>query len=786
MNLFLSHNPYKIETVCKIDDKLCDAPWFKQLTENRGVPLRLQMWITQFFGELRKTFPSVTDFYIKFVGTANDGEDVYHEACQAEERLGAKFHLDIECCGDPENKFETLKNLYKEAIEGPYDGFKQLELREAFKRISDRKLSVSVMAPMKNGKSTLLNAMLGQELLPNATQRCTAKISYIEHEPNAEMFEAKAIDTGNANTEYLPCSQKILEEWNKRDSVRNIYIRGQMPGIDISDYRLQFIDTPGPDSAVYKEDRITIDRFLNDNSLPMICYIVDRVNESEEHYLKRLTKYMSQFGKQSEDRFIFVVTRMDQIQVTKNDTKDSNPYKTKIQEIRDDLVRLGINNPRIFPVSSWIALKVREFDQLDGFDSGEAQDAFNSFERKMSRLGVTLMDYMDLSPSVARKLENELTALEQKLDKREDTEEESLRYIELLSGVPALELSIEEYLQKYSVPARITDAAKVFNDGIAKANAEGKLLEDIASQSTTLKEIEGKIEELRNYLSKEDNVRNFKNKFPENWTESRSLKESLDQDDREYDSRIRKKLADWQPDNIDPNGQISPEEAEKLFEEFKEFMSGISAEMFTAHSNSVESDARQQFETLKAEYERTIQDFLGEMPESLRKFSENLVFLLQPTGNIVIDMKNLIIETTEEYVEEYVRKIDIDHDGFWRTVWSKMPFTETETIDNRTVTRVIERVPFKKLKQDLKEESSVIRTEAIENARNKAKTHYLKLREAMLKEFDKVDQKLKDFSEELKIKLSNRRTKQTELQEYKKVLDGVKDFKHRLDRVLDM
>jgi hypothetical protein len=160
--------------------------------------------------------------------------------------------------------------------------------------------------------------------------------------------------------------------------------------------------------------------------------------------------------------------------------------------------------------------------------------------------------------------------------------------------------------------------------------------------------------------------------------------------------------------------------------------------------------------------------------------------LLQPTGNIVIDMKNLIIETTEEYVEEYVRKIDIDHDGFWRTVWSKMPFTETETIDNRTVTRVIERVPFKKLKQDLKEESSVIRTEAIENARNKAKTHYLKLREAMLKEFDKVDQKLKDFSEELKIKLSNRRTKQTELQEYKKVLDGVKDFKHRLDRVLDM
>lgn len=785
MNLFLSHNPYKIETICKIDDKLCDSPWFRGLTENRGVPLRLQMWIRPFFEELKKAFPSVADFYINFVGTPNDGEDVYHEACQAEDRLGVKFHLDIDCCGDPQNKFELLRELYKEAIRGPYDGFKTLDLQEAFKRITDRKLSVSVMAPMKNGKSTLLNAMLGQELLPNATQRCTAKISYIEHEPNAERFEAKAIDTANTAAEYLPCSQQILEEWNKRESVRNVYIRGKMPGIDISNYRLQFIDTPGPDSAVHKEDRVTIDRFLNDNSLPMICYIIDRVNDSEEGYLRRLTKYMSQFGKQSEDRFIFVVTRMDQIQVSRTDTKDSNPYKTKIQEIRDDLAKLGINNPRIFPVSSWIALKIREFDKLDAFDREEAQDAFLSYDRKMRRLGITLMDYMDLSSSIADKLGSELIGLQQKIGEHQDTEEESLRYIELLSGVPALELAIEEYLQKYSVPARITDAAQIFDDGIAKADAEAKLLDDISTKSTTLREIEDNIERLRNFLGKEDSVKSFRGKFPEEWSESRTLKIELEQADREYDLQIREKLADWSP-NLDSKGQISPEEADTLFGEFKEFMSGISTEMLGVYSNAVESDARQQFQQLKAEYEKTIQDFLGEMPESLRKFIDNFDFLLKPTGKVDVDMQDLIIETTESYVEQYVRQIDMDHDGFWATVWSKMPFTETQTIDSKTVTRVIKKVPFRKLKQDLKDESSVIRAEAIDHARDTARSHYLKLREAMLREFSKVDQKLKEFSEELKAKLTNRETKQVELKKYQETLEWVKDFKHRLDHVLDL
>ena len=43
-----------------------------------------------------------------------------------------------------------------------------------------------VMATMSSGKSTLINALLGEELLPSKNEACTAKIYSIIDDDNAE------------------------------------------------------------------------------------------------------------------------------------------------------------------------------------------------------------------------------------------------------------------------------------------------------------------------------------------------------------------------------------------------------------------------------------------------------------------------------------------------------------------------------------------------------------------------------------------------------------------------
>ena len=58
VKLYLSHNPYKIETVFRIDGNACEAPWFVGLTNKDGSPSRLQMWIGEFFDKFHDTYPA--------------------------------------------------------------------------------------------------------------------------------------------------------------------------------------------------------------------------------------------------------------------------------------------------------------------------------------------------------------------------------------------------------------------------------------------------------------------------------------------------------------------------------------------------------------------------------------------------------------------------------------------------------------------------------------------------------------------------------------------------------
>ena len=787
MDLFLSHNPYKITTVFRIEDKNCDAAWFTDLSIADGSPARLQMWIGEFFNKLHEAYPGKEKFYLTYKGTSADCRDVEEEAALASERIGIEIQVKKDACGDPEDKFAALRKLYREAITGPYKDFHKLEMNGDFKKIEDRLLSVSIMAPMKNGKSTLLNAILGQELLPNATQRCTAKISYIEHCDGMEGFEAKRIDENGASSEYLPCDRDVLTTWNNDADVRHVRIRGSLPGVKVDDYRLQFVDTPGPDSAVHKEDRITIDRFLSDNSLPMVCYIVDRINSSEEEYLARLKKHMSRFGKQSQDRFIFVVSRMDQIQISKGDTKEKNPLKAKVDEIKADLRRLGISNPRVFPVSAMIALKARAYMSLDELDQEEAESDIKKFHRGLKRIESSLLDYTSVGSAIKNKIEAEIAEITKKIEDGEDKRSDDLRLAELLSGVPTLELAIEEYVTKYSVPARIYDAATIFDQGIQKAHAIDALVAQVNKRKTSLDKIGEKIEKLQHYLSQREGAEEMRTKmFPEKWVESPTLKKELSVAEHEFDIQIREELSNWNPQTRNRDDNLDPDEARGLVAGFISFMDDLSTTMLRVYADHVDDDARAGFKRLKADYEAKIKEILGEMPAELKDFLDNVRFVLAPNASMKFDTDALITRTTEEYIHHFRREITMKKDGVWRAVLSMLPLTDTHTDDTEIRQRTVEHVNYRKLKSSVKESASLIHQSVIEKAKAAGAEQYGKLRQLMMKQFDNIDIRLKEFKKELKQNLDAQGKETERRNKYQKVLDWVKKFQGKLEHILDL
>ena len=798
MKLYLSHNPYRIETVFRIDDKNCEDPWFKKLSCADGMPARLQMWIGQFFDRLHEAYPDKDRFCLTYKGTSADCCDVEEEASSAAARLGVEIKVVKEACGDPEAKFQVLRQLYREAVTGPYDAFHKLEMEGDFQRVEDRLLSVSIMAPMKNGKSTLLNSILGCELLPHATQRCTAKISYIEHCDGMDGFEAKRIADDGTASEYLICDMNLLSKWNSSADVQSVMIRGALPGIKVDDYRLQFVDTPGPDSAVHKEDQITIDRFLSDNSLPMVCYIIDRINSAEERYLARLKEQMSRFGKQSADRFIFVISRMDQISVEKGDSKEENQIKAKIEGIREDLSKLGIQNPRIIPVSAKIALKAREYGTLGKDNQEDAGDDMKKFRKGLKRIKSTLLDYSSVSSAIRNKIEAEVAEIQEKIDAGKDDLKDHLRLAELLSGIPTLEMAIEEYVTKYSVPARIYDAATIFDQGIQKAHAVEALVAKVEEGETSVQEIGEKIEKLRHSLFQREGIKEMREMlFPAKWVESRTLKKALSETDHDFDVRVREKLTNLKPNTREtktlmefnagycgPKAHdiIKPDEAKDFVKGFVAFMDELSNEMLSVYSNHVEEDARASFKNLKAQYDAKITEIMGEMPKELKDFMEHVRFVLEPNAHMKFDVDKIITHRTE--VRHVKREITREDDGLVRFIWARLPFTDT-TVEE-TITCSVEQVNYQTLMRCLRQAANDIRQSGLDKAEHIAETKYGELRELMMKQFDSIDVRLREFEKELQENLSAKENESQRMDEYRQTLAWVRKFQEKLGRVLNL
>ncbi len=74
---------------------------------------------------------------------------------------------------------EKIVKVFQDLQEGPIDDFRDAKLTKAFENINNSIFPVNVIATMSSGKSTLINALLGRNLMPSKNEACTATITEI-------------------------------------------------------------------------------------------------------------------------------------------------------------------------------------------------------------------------------------------------------------------------------------------------------------------------------------------------------------------------------------------------------------------------------------------------------------------------------------------------------------------------------------------------------------------------------------------------------------------------------
>src|SRR5262249_12437088 len=144
----------------------------------------------------------------------------------------------------------------------------------------EQRFQIAVIALMKAGKSTLINACLGGSFLPSSNEAQTARVVSIRHAPEmaegrlcggqgeiargaAEINSSLKALNGEARKEKFPPEDELVLEASL----------ASLAGRSLGQCGFEILDTPGPNEAGAEPLRAKIERLLRD--VDVIVYLLD-------------------------------------------------------------------------------------------------------------------------------------------------------------------------------------------------------------------------------------------------------------------------------------------------------------------------------------------------------------------------------------------------------------------------------------------------------------------------------------------------------------------------------
>ncbi len=496
------YNTYTVNTEILVDGK----PVKESSELHRIKQVRLQEWIEDLPRILADEY-NTKSFYIYFKGTKLDYDDVKSTVDDANKH-GWNIKLDYGKAAEIADKEEKIKKIFDEIQkESPFPALRSKALRESFNNVYNGTFPVNVVATMSSGKSTLINALLGRKLMPASQEACTAIITEIQDNDN-EKFSAKVYGKdGSILEEQSELTLDIMSRLNANDKVARIQAKGDIPFIDAKDTSLVLLDTPGPNNSRDARHEKATKEMLDASSKAMVLYIMNGTQfatNDDNSLLSYVAESMKVKGKQSKDRFIFVVNKLDTFK------PDEDSVEHILDKARDYLKDNGIENPNIFPASALTALNIRT--NLKNIDKGkrlnelmmeylendeDIPDYLNDIKRINKHTELHLDKYTKLPP----RIQDEVNSILEKAKTEGDFATEALVH----SGIITIEAVIRMYVEKYSRPAKIKNIVDTFQERLENAGVETKLQEDLATDEqkrdvilNKINSIEKKLETARN------------------------------------------------------------------------------------------------------------------------------------------------------------------------------------------------------------------------------------------------------------------------------------------------
>ncbi|WP_288320211.1 dynamin family protein [uncultured Haemophilus sp.] len=594
INISIKHNPFTVETTFLVDGKQPNIRAFSEFSSQR-----FQQWIERLFDELNEHFNGAKDFSVEFQGVESDYLDLVSAAEEAKAK-GMNIHLaKFTQAENADTRLAKIQNLVDEAIEHPLLKDKINEnprVIEDLEASFNKEFDIYVAATMSSGKSTLINAMLGADLLPAANEATTATIAkiYDTDMPIGEFVGQRFNFNHECVDPAQPVTLETLQDWNKREDTLVIEIEGNVSGMAKRDeVRLVLSDTPGPNNSQTDEHLNTTMKHMKDTKKnPLILYILNATQlgiNDDKNTLQMISEIVKSGGKQSKDRFIFVVNKMDMF-----DPEKGEDINNVLKNVRNYLENNGIENPNIYPVSANLTRLLRKYVVNPDSLSRSERNALRSMEELFNEEPtMDMLQYMNLTKTVKEKLENGKYSL-----------------VEKRSGLPAVEKVIDTYIEKYNLPERVFRAYRALDNVIRECSNEAELVKSLDISEKESVELQKQIQQIEKVKSDSSKTGHYIQKLKK---EGVPLPEDIVKQVNEIEMSINKKIRDFSESFT---GSVDPLTAQRKLNLMKDDVGFAYKNVTTSYDCILDNVDRDMKKALDEEYKKHVKGIFADAEDS--------------------------------------------------------------------------------------------------------------------------------------------------------------------------
>lgn len=613
----ISYNPYTVKTEVIINGKPIEE---KVSPLTYVINKRLQEWIEPkgswpgIFKALR-TSSGESQISIEFTGTFSDFEDLAY----AKDKFGEECFSNIELIhknketardADPYQKMLKLKELYQQLQDGPVDEFKTADIQRNFDTAINSDFRIVIVAPMSSGKSTLINSIIGRDMLPAVNQATTAVITEIKDNDQFEDFLVNADDKyGNNVVKNKKATKDVISELNyKKDPndpegkdalIHLVQLEGPIPNLPSDVLSTVFVDTPGGNNSQNDEHEEMMDEAINDENKSLILYVFNGAQlgtNDSNIILQKIANAMqnSTNGKQSRDRFLFVANRMDEFDVSQE------PYEEVIANtILPQLAANGITEPNLFLASAQTAKLVRMVMNGEELSETEEED-LEKLVKRFNRSTRMLPKYASLNSSAKEKLvesaEKYATAGKE-AESIKEAEKNKNKAAEINSGIPAIELAIREYLEKYAIAIKIKTVHDTFMKKVIERNMVDNCEAEWAASQESFDAVKKELQEKKEKCDHSEKLQEFRDKV----TAVKLDMDPIEAEQKKVVDKIR---------NLSKNAKekVKREEADYILTLFKHSLEEIGEDAQVALDNALNNGVRKSCQDIIDEYAEYIRD----------------------------------------------------------------------------------------------------------------------------------------------------------------------------------